>query len=122
VVCVSHLGSNCCVSRYPNYDWTPGLAEGEMTTADILAVQHSSSDRGPDQQWDTDLNFVSVSGRLGGAGGHAVLLPRSYSRPHETPMLRHAACRGNNFAIVGTYIFVAVASSETEVSAKAQTI
>lgn len=70
--------------KYPNYDWKPGHGEGEEASRDVLAVQHSASDHGPDQQWDTDLNFVAVTDVMYEGGQRKTLLPRSLllSLPH----------------------------------------
>jgi len=80
--------------KYPNYAWlqsagTKGNAKG------IAIVQHKRS-KGVAQSWDTDLDFVQSDNFF---ETKSVLLPK-----------------GNNFAIIDKYVFVAVANTNTEVT------
>jgi len=80
--------------KYPNYAWlqssgTKGNPKG------LAIVQHKHS-KGVAQSWDTDLDFVQSDTFF---ETKSVLLPK-----------------GNNFAIIDKYIFVAVANTNTEVT------
>jgi len=80
--------------KYPNYAWlqsagTKGSAKG------LAIVQHKRS-KGVAQSWDTDLDFVQSDNFF---ETKSVLLPK-----------------GNNFAIIDKYVFVAVANTNTEVT------
>lgn len=84
--------------KYPNYAWLQtGTGKAWETKKDIVAVQHKR-DRGPKQSWDTELNFIHSSNFFKDKKVN-VMLPR-----------------GNNFAIIDKYIFVAVANSQKDVS------
>lgn len=84
--------------KYPNYAWLQtGTGKAWENKKDIVAVQHKK-DRGPKQSWDTELNFIH-SDNFFQEKKPEVMLPR-----------------GNNFAIIDKYIFVAVANSQKEVS------
>lgn len=82
--------------KYPNYAWLQtGTGKAWENRKDIVAVQHKK-DRGPKQSWDTDLDFI-----------------------HSNDFFKNSQSmlpRGNNFAIIDKYIFVAVANSQTDVS------
>merc|ERR1712196_424623 len=84
--------------KYPNYAWLQtGTGKAWENKKDIVAVQHKK-DRGPKQSWDTELNFIH-SDNFFQDKKPEVMLPR-----------------GNNFAIIDKYIFVAVANSQKDVS------
>merc|ERR1712195_21735 len=82
--------------KYPNYAWLQtGTGKAWENRKDIVAVQHKK-DRGPKQSWDTELDFI-----------------------HSNDFFKNSQSmlpRGNNFAIIDKYIFVAVANSQTDVS------
>eukprot|EP00656_Telonema_subtile_P048757 TRINITY_DN5896_c0_g1_i3.p1 TRINITY_DN5896_c0_g1~~TRINITY_DN5896_c0_g1_i3.p1 ORF type:complete len:1103 (-),score=224.35 TRINITY_DN5896_c0_g1_i3:88-3396(-) len=85
--------------KYPNYAWVAATEKGSAWNerADILAIQHKS-DRGLKWSWDTNLNLV-YSDTFFGNDQMSVLMPK-----------------GNNFAIVDNYIYVAVATTSTQVN------
>lgn len=84
--------------KYPNYAWLQtGTGSAWVSKKDIVAVQHKK-DRGPKQSWDTQLNFI-----------HSDDFFKNKKSSVKLP-------RGNNFAIIDKYIFVAVANSQKDVS------
>jgi len=80
--------------KYPNYAWLQSA--GTKGEAKGLAIVQHKRDKGVAQSWDTELDFVQSDNFF---QDKQVLLPK-----------------GNNFAIIDKYVFVAVANTNTEVT------